>query len=144
MIESILVPVDESPQSAAAFEYALDEFPDAAITALHVIHLPEGYWAAFSDSDTGLPGYDNATTQARELLDGITETADERDREVDTTVETGDAGREIVDYAIENDIDQIVMGSHGRDRAGRLLFGSVAEKVVRNAPMTVVVVHETE
>jgi len=144
MIETVLVPVDESPQSEAALKYALDEFPDASITALHVIRLPEGYWSAFSDSDQGLPGYDNAHSLARELLERAENTATEHGGDVDTAVATGDPGQEIVEYAIENDVDQVVMGSHGRKRASRLLFGSVAEKVVRNAPMTVVVVHDEE
>jgi len=49
--------------------------------------------------------------------------------------------REIVDYAEDHEIDQIVMGSHGRTGATRLLLGSVAELVVRRVT---VVRDETE
>jgi len=49
-------------------------------------------------------------------------------------------GRGIVDYAEENHIDLIVMGTHGRGGADRLLAGSVAERVVREAPCPVLTV----
>ncbi|WP_276256719.1 universal stress protein [Halomontanus rarus] len=142
MVKDILVPVDDSPQAKAALEYALKEFPEAAITAIHVVHLPEGYWAAFARSEDELPGYKRVHSHARELLETTVQQASEHEHKMDTVVKTGDPAREIVDYAIEHGFDQIVIGSHGRKRAGRLLFGSVSEKVVRNAPMTVVVVHE--
>lgn len=46
----------------------------------------------------------------------------------------------IVRFAYANDIDMIVMASHGRSGLGRWLLGSVAEKVVRSADMPVLVV----
>lgn len=60
MVKDILVPVDDSPQAKAALNYALEEFPEASITTLHVIQLPEGYWAAFAESEEDLPGYETA------------------------------------------------------------------------------------
>lgn len=142
MIKDILVPVDESPQAKAALEYALEEFPEATITALHVIHLPEGYWSAFTEAEEDLPGYETVHSHAQDILEAAVQQAAESDHDIDTVVKIGDPAHTIVNYAIENDFDQIVIGSHGRKRASRLLFGSVSEKVVRTAPMTVVVVHE--
>ncbi|KDE59946.1 universal stress protein UspA [Halostagnicola sp. A56] len=143
MVEQILVPIDDSPQATAALEYALAEFPEASITAIHVIELPEGYWAAFTSSAEEFPGYERANRHATDLLEETVEQASDADRDVETVVETGKPAHEIVEYAVENDVEQIVIGSHGRKRAGRLLFGSVSESVVRTAPMTVVVVHDT-
>ncbi len=48
----------------------------------------------------------------------------------------------ILDYVEENDIDLVVMGTHGRRGLRRLLLGSVAEEVVRLAPCPVVSVRE--
>ena len=48
--------------------------------------------------------------------------------------------RGILDYAERHDVDLIVMGTHGRRGLGRLLMGSVAEKVVRLAPVPVLTV----
>jgi nucleotide-binding universal stress UspA family protein len=52
----------------------------------------------------------------------------------------GDPATEIVALARNYPCDVIVMGTHGRTGLGRLLMGSVAEKVVRNAPCPVVTV----
>jgi nucleotide-binding universal stress UspA family protein len=50
----------------------------------------------------------------------------------------------ILDYATENEIDLVVMGTHGRRGLRRLLLGSVAEEVVRLAPCPVLTVPERE
>jgi nucleotide-binding universal stress UspA family protein len=47
---------------------------------------------------------------------------------------------EIVNFAEGNDIDLIVMGSHGRTAIERFLLGSVAENVVRHSKKAVLVV----
>ena len=52
----------------------------------------------------------------------------------------GDAAAEIVRYAKDAGIDQIVLGTHGRTGLERLLMGSVAERVMREAPCSVLVV----
>jgi nucleotide-binding universal stress UspA family protein len=46
----------------------------------------------------------------------------------------------IVTYADENDVDHVVLGSHGRKGLTRVLLGSVAEAVVRRSPVPVTVV----
>jgi len=71
--------------------------------------------------------------------------AADSDADLETERTVGDPAREIVDYAEDHEIDQIVMGSHGRTGATRLLLGSVAELVVRRSPVPVTVVRdETE
>jgi len=52
----------------------------------------------------------------------------------------GDPAREIVRYATDAGMDLIVMGTHWRTGLERLLMGSVAEKVMRDAPCSVLVV----
>ena len=52
----------------------------------------------------------------------------------------GDPASEIVRYAADAGIDVIVIGTHGRTGADRLAMGSVAEKVMREAPCSVLVV----
>ena len=57
---------------------------------------------------------------------------------------SGYASQEILNFAIGNDIDLIVMGTHGRTGIDRMLFGSVAEKVVKGAPMPVMTIRPNE
>ena len=52
------------------------------------------------------------------------------------------AAAAILDYAAEAGVDLIVMGTHGRSGAGRLLLGSVAEEVTRRAPCPVLVMRQ--
>jgi nucleotide-binding universal stress UspA family protein len=53
----------------------------------------------------------------------------------------GDPAEEILRYAKENDIDLIVMGTHGRKGLDRVFFGSVAEKVVKQSPVPVLTIN---
>ena len=54
---------------------------------------------------------------------------------------TGAAAHEILDYLREQgDIDLVVMATHGRGAAARLMMGSVADKVVRAAPCPVLTI----
>lgn len=59
-------------------------------------------------------------------------------------VETGVPHRVIVEYATRHDADLIVMGTHGYGQVKHLLLGSVAERVVREAPCPVVTVPHRE
>lgn len=54
------------------------------------------------------------------------------------------AGPVILNYSSDNDIDLIVMGTHGRRGIGHLLLGSVAEEVIRLAPCPVLTIREQE
>ena len=66
--------------------------------------------------------------------------AAERDVECETVIKTGEPAEEIVEYAERNDIDHIIMGSHGRDDDSPLPLGSVAETVMRRSPVLVSIV----
>ena len=54
---------------------------------------------------------------------------------------TGYAAEEILHYATETETDLIIMATHGRRGIDRILFGSVAEKVVKNATQAVLTIH---
>ena len=143
MTRHVLLPIDGSPQSQSALEFALREFPEANITLIHVIDPVE---AGFSSQATAFGRAEEWYDEAREIAEELFEDARERaadgghEGSVDSTVELGRPARTIVDYADENDVDQIVLGSHGRSGVSRILLGSVAETVVRRSPVPVTVV----
>jgi nucleotide-binding universal stress UspA family protein len=56
-----------------------------------------------------------------------------------TRVVAGDPSEEILSYIAEHAIDLVVMGTHGRKGIDRIIFGSVAERVVKSSPVPVVV-----
>jgi nucleotide-binding universal stress UspA family protein len=53
----------------------------------------------------------------------------------------GDAAEEILNYAKTEGIDLIIMGTHGRKGIERIIFGSVAERVVKKSPIPVLTVN---
>ena len=140
MILRVLVPMDGSEMSEHALEYALEAFPEAEITVLHVVGEPSPMWGAA----TGLALAENleeaADECARQVFDRVREIAAEADREDDleTTVALGHPVRAILNRA--DDYETIVIGSHGGTVAERLYVGNVAETVFRRSPVPVTVV----
>lgn len=80
---------------------------------------------------------------ARELLGDLLPTAEAAGVPTEYVLRASGAGGpyvEIVRYAVERAVDLIVVGTHGRGFMAHMLMGSVAEKVVRNAPCPVLTV----
>lgn len=143
MDRQILVPVDESDRSKEALEFALEEHADAEIIALHVLD-PGDYYSATGMEGGAMANYDRIQEQQEKRAEGVLEDAQavaaEHGLEIRTDHVMGGVSRTIVEYAGDNEIDQIVIGSHGRTGASRILIGSVAETVARRSPVPVTIV----
>ncbi|GGN93280.1 MULTISPECIES: universal stress protein [Haloarcula] len=142
MGKRILVPVDGSDQAKAASEFVVDNYPDATVVLLHVINPAEaGYSAQASVPSFSEEWYQQKKAAAESLFDDLEAAAHDAGVEtVERVLEVGRPTQTIVDYADDHDIDQIVMGSHGRSGVSRILLGSVAETVVRRATVPVTVI----
>ena len=143
MGKRILVPVDGSEQAHQACEFVVSEFPDAEMVLLHVVNPAEaGYSAQASIPSFSEEWYEQQRDQAEALFAEIRDDVAERDVgvEVSSDIEVGKPVSVIVEYAENEEVDQIVMGSHGRSGVSRVLLGSVAETVVRRSPVPVTVV----
>ncbi|MFC6942437.1 universal stress protein [Salinirubellus sp. GCM10025818] len=136
----ILVPYDGSDTSLDALEYAIESFPDADITALHVIdraHLGAPYGELLVGREELRR---RATERAEELLEDAETAAEEAGVQIETEVLIGHPVREVLDYVDERGIDQIVIGGRGMSNVPQLLLGSVAFGVVLHADIPVTVV----
>jgi nucleotide-binding universal stress UspA family protein len=141
MADRVLVPVDWSEQADNACELFFEEFPEATMVLLHVINPAEaGFSTQASIPSASEDWYEQEKTRAESLFDEIEERAEERDIEVERQIEVGRPTTAIVEFTEENDIDHIVMGSHGRKGVTRILLGSVTETVVRRSSVPVTVV----
>lgn len=141
MAQQILVPVDASDPAKSAFEYACEQFPDASITALHVINPPEVmYGHAQGAGEAYATPIETGREAAEELFEELSTIASEYGATVDTEVMTGQVERTINEFVEDHDMDLVVIGSHGRNGFARVTLGSVAEKVVRRSPAPVLVV----
>jgi nucleotide-binding universal stress UspA family protein len=141
MVSRLLVPVDGSDPADAALEFALEEYPDAEITVLSVIDPTDvGYGSVEASPST----FEHLQRTAEDRTETVLDEAEARAAEhgVAVTRETaiGMPSRAIVEWAENNDVDLIVIGSHGRRGVTRVLLGSVAESVVRRSPVPVTVV----
>lgn len=137
MYEEILVPTDGSEASLDAVDEAA-ELADEQGARIHVLYVLDLTMLADADSVTvvdameasGEEAIEQARTRARET--GV--------EAVEASVQRGTPYRAILEYADENDIDLVVMGTHGRTGLNRLLLGSVTEKLVRLSPVPVLTV----
>jgi len=140
-LRKILVPVDFSECSRKALHYAtaLAKQCQAEILLLHVLEMPPIPVQAFETAFLEAPAEESVEKELSEWQAQVGSTAP-----VKTLVCSGSASPEIVRTADENNMDLIVIGSHGRTGLARLLLGSTAERVVRHAPCPVLVVRERE
>jgi nucleotide-binding universal stress UspA family protein len=134
-IKKILVATDFSPMSEHAFRFAAALARDygAGLIAVHVVQPAV---VVYTEAPIFLePDYPAAHTAMNRLqAAGIT---------VDRRVLEGEPGPSIVQAACETGCDLIVMGTHGRGGILRMMLGSVAEYVLRNAPCPVMTVKAT-
>lgn len=135
----VLVPVDGSEPSMVALDHACEIHPEAAITVLYVSNVAAGQ-NRFMAGGSFAQWKETEEQFAAELFERVSERAEATGVTLETVHEFGDPLRFIIGYAAEHDVDQVVIGNHGRDGMSRLALGSVAERVVRRAPMPVVVV----
>ncbi len=139
MTERVLVPLDVSEQSKEALRWACSEYPEKAVTVLHVVdpRLP-GHMPGVELEEDGWEDESYAVEAAKRYAE---KTAEELDVGVEIDVVEGvNVSRKIVEHAEEGGFDHVVIGSHGRTGATRVLLGSVAENVVRRSPTPVTVV----
>jgi nucleotide-binding universal stress UspA family protein len=150
-LEHILVPVDFSPWSKAAFDHAvmLAQRTGAMLDLLFV-------WPGHGD--VAAERFEDVHAQGPFVSSGLTEfarTLEGRELEALMTtarafgvhtrgrLESGSAARAILRVATDDRYDLIVMGTHGRTGMAHLLFGSVTEQAVRAAPCPVMTIRST-
>ena len=136
----ILFPTDFSPASDAALGHAsaMARGTGAELIILHVEEPPLAYGSG--EMYYGVSEFNTETI--RKMLDAVKPTA--ADIRVVRRLEIGDPAAEIVRVAKDENVDMIVMGTHGRTGLLRLLMGSVAELVVRRAHCNVLTVRRPE
>jgi len=139
MADRVLVPIDGSPHSRRALEFAVEEWPDATFLLLSVVDPVDARSTRGFFPTENEEWVREAKADARELIDDYRSSVPEGTH-TDARVEVGRPAQTIVEVAEEGDVDHVVMGSHGRKGVQRVLLGSVTESVARNAPVPVTIV----
>lgn len=137
MYRRVLVPTDGGDGTDVALDHALNlaQTYDAELHAVFVVDV------ASVPAETNAAQIVGALEQAGEAaLAVIADAAERAGVDATTAVVEGSAARGITDYADDEDIDLIVMATHGRQGLDRYLLGSVTERVVRTSPVPVLTV----
>ncbi len=145
-IKKILVPIDFSEHSKEALEYAIpfaQQF-GASIFLLYVVE-PTIYPSDFSFGQIGFPNIeDELRKRGEQELENLINEKIKKRVKAKKVIRVGKPFFEINQYAREEEIDLIIIATHGHTGVEYVLFGSTAEKVVRKAPCPVLVVRSGE
>lgn len=141
MYDEILLPTDGSEAAEAAVDQAI-ELASTYDGTLHVVFAIE-LSATMPLRVTLDSVIEQLEADGEEFVTRIANRAAAAGIEVETSVEHGVADEAIVDYVGANDIDLVVMGTHGRRGIDRQLLGSVTERVIRTSPVPVLVVRQS-
>jgi nucleotide-binding universal stress UspA family protein len=141
MYDRILLPTDGSDATDPAVEQAIGLARETG-AELHVLFVVEDIPYAPEMMD------DRVADELREIgenaIEKIREAAGEEGVDVVSALRQGAPHDAIMGYADEEDVDAIVMGTHGRSGLDRYLLGSVTERVVRTADVPVLTVRKSE
>ena len=144
-VKKILAPIDFSEHSMEAMRGAMELAKDvgAEVHLMHVI-APHHHFIPLplesnAEQSRELAREAAMIQQAEEELARIKKDEFGDSKKVTTFAVVGHPVDKLIDYAKEQAIDLILMSTHGRSGAQHIVIGSVAEKVVRNAPCSVLV-----
>lgn len=139
-VKRILHPTDFSDCSARAFAAACDVAVKYG-ARLHLLHVIS--YSAMGSAYAPVEGavVTDWLTEARDHVDGkLAELEVPPGIEVERAIAEGVPSVEIERYCSEHDIDLAVVGTHGRSGLPHLVIGSVAERLVRQAPCAVMTI----
>ncbi|MFC7057545.1 universal stress protein [Halovenus salina] len=141
--DSVLVPTDGSDAAGTAVELGIDlaAHSGSAFHALSIVEI-----SGLGEDVVSEDGFAAVEEQAQDVVDDAVALAEETGL-ADTTGTVGHGlsiYEEVISYVEDHDIAAIVVGTQGRSGVERYLLGSVAEYLVRTAPVPVLTVQAAE
>jgi nucleotide-binding universal stress UspA family protein len=136
LLKKAVVPLDGSKASERVIPY-IEELASRLKAEVHLIEvLATGNPGLRRNGDYGYVVYTDHEMESRKnmalaYLKNVEIRLKEKGILVKTEVRSGDAAKEIIDYAKQIYADLVVMSTHGRSRIGRWVLGSVAESLLR-------------
>ncbi len=142
-LKKILCPIDHSDGSKEALKYAVSFAMknEAKLYLLHVIDI-RSFDESIDTMAAQIPNDETIKQLKTKLLECIPEEI-RSDMQIEALVVQGVPFAEIISIAKGNNVDMIVMGTHGRTGLAHIMIGSVSEKVVRKAHCPVLTVRQS-
>ncbi|MDN5309108.1 MAG: hypothetical protein PWP14_502 [Methanolobus sp.] len=140
LYKKIFIATDGSEQNKKAVQHAL-EFAKMCGAKLYAGYVVDTAAFASIPMDAGWEMmYELLQKEANEITSSVGENAQKEGIPFEAVILEGHPGTEIVDFANKQDIDLIIMGTLGKRGLDHFLLGSVAENVIRNSSVPVLVV----
>jgi nucleotide-binding universal stress UspA family protein len=142
MYERVLIPVDGSELAEAILPFAerIAGPADAEIVLLGVVEPPSPLGGLATGGVDGAEALSLRQLEVRKYLAGVATRLEARGLRVRTRLALGTPAAEIAETARAERADLIAMTTHGRSGLRRAVFGSVAEQVLRSAPVPVLMI----
>lgn len=142
MYHNVLIPLDGSTLAEQSLHHIRHvAVAGAQVTLIQVVHSPTPIVAPEMAVPLPMGGLEEVRDEVMAYLRSEAEgVAVEQVRVNIDAIEGDDVAGAIVGYARDHGCDLILVSTHGRGGLSRLVFGSVAENVVRHAPCPVLVV----
>jgi nucleotide-binding universal stress UspA family protein len=138
-IKKILFPLDLTENSSKILDYVLSvsEKYNSIVYLLHVVQDLNKWGKLYVPHPSMDKLQKEANEAARKAMDTVCENQLQSCPNFQKKVVSGDAADEILKFLESEDIDLLIMGTHGRKGLEHVIFGSVAEKVVKKSPVPV-------
>jgi nucleotide-binding universal stress UspA family protein len=141
-LKKILVPTDFSESARHALTYGIS-FAREYEAELQLLHVVENLTVGYASDLFPVPMaevFQEISGYAKAELAKLGAEARAKNVDVVEHVVQGKPSAEIIRFAEENEVDMIVLGTHGKGMLDQALFGSTTERVVRRAPCPVLTV----
>ncbi|MEJ2753192.1 MAG: universal stress protein [Chloroflexota bacterium] len=139
MFSRILVPLDGSALAESALSLA-EQFIEGSEGRLILLRVVPYFTVLAADpllyEEMNRLGEDEALAYLRSIRNDLPDPG-----KADIVCQVGSAADSILQYSIENDVDLIVMSSHGRSGINRWVYGSVAERIMSQAPCPTLIIN---
>jgi nucleotide-binding universal stress UspA family protein len=139
MFSRILVPLDGSALAESALSLA-EQFIEGSEGRLILLRVVPYFTVLAADpllyEEMNRLGEDEALAYLRSIRNELPDPG-----KADIVCQVGSAADSILQYSIENDVDLIVMSSHGRSGINRWVYGSVAERIMSQAPCPTLIIN---
>ncbi len=141
MYQKVLVTLDGSPLAECVLSHATTVAKGCVIPEMWLLRVVEPMPIGEGvTQDFIYKVYAEREKVASDYLEGVAKGLREQGLTVNTAVTKGQPADEIADFVEKNKVDLIVMATHGRTGVGRWVFGSVSDRVMREAKIPVLMV----
>ncbi len=138
--KKILIATDGSEYTKNAVDYGIDLAKNTGAKLLTIYVVDTAAFASIPMDAAWESMYELLRQEGDVAMKYVAEKAEKEGLEVEANIIEGHPADEIIKYSEKNSISLIVLGTLGKSGLDRFLLGSVAEKVVRNSKIPVLVV----